>query len=96
MMKSITPSAATASFLAVILAGPVLAERGEGSYYDAPDFNELDINEDGTLDPGEVQGRTPLYGEWDRFDVNNDDRIERSEFAAFELRAEAPPQGSSQ
>lgn len=90
-MKSNIASAATGLFLVMILADPALAERGESSYYDRPSFSDLDVDRDGTLDKGEVQGRTPLYGQWNRFDVNNDDRIERSEFAAFELRPGAPP-----
>jgi len=79
--------------LALILALPwsAFADRGEASYYSPPTFSDLDFDANGVLDPGEVQGRTPLLGEWDRFDTNSDGLIEQSEFAAFETRQSEEP-----
>jgi len=74
--------------LALAAAHPALAARGEPSYYAPPTFGALDQNRDGLLDRGEVQGRTPLYGQFERFDANRDNRIEPIEFAAY--RAQEP------
>jgi hypothetical protein len=70
--------------LALTLAHPALAARGQPSYYVPPSFGDLDEDRNGSLDQGEVQGRSPLYGLWERFDANRDGLIEPSEFAAFE------------
>lgn len=76
------PFLVPALFLA--LTAPVSAERGQASWYVPPSFDDLDYDRSGVLEPGEVQGRTPLYGVWERYDSNADGRIDASEFSAFE------------
>lgn len=87
-MKAINMRVAGGLVLALVLAlvmiQPAVAARGEPSYYVIPSFSQLDLNGDGGLDRGEVQGRAPLYGQWSRFDENSDGLIEPAEFAAFE------------
>ncbi len=77
---------ALASAIAVMLAlsSVVNAQRGEPVYYEPPTFDELDIDNSGTLEPAEVQGRSPLAGQWERFDTNGDGAIDREEFTAFQ------------
>lgn len=86
-MKTSYVAIASGLVLASLMAGPAFAERGEKSYYSPPTFSDLDINRDGVLDRGEVQGRTPIYGEWGQYDYNKDNVLERSEFSAFEPRS---------
>ncbi len=88
-MKSTYRKVAAGLVLALILTQPAVAERGQSSYYAPPSFSDLDAARDGTLDKGEVQGRSPLYGQWDRFDTNRDGLIEPAEFAAFEVQEES-------
>ena len=83
-MKSIYMHAAGGLVLALVLTQPVLAERGQDSYYAPPSFSDLDVTRDAALDKGEVQGRSPLYGQWNRYDTDRDGLIEPAEFAAFE------------
>jgi hypothetical protein len=90
-MKSICTNVAGGLVLALAMASPALAERGEASYYAPPSFGDLDQDRNGFLDAGEVGGRTPLYGQWERFDTDRDGLIERSEFAAFEVDEAAMP-----
>lgn len=89
-MKATYGARAGVLVLASALIGPALAERGEPSYYSRPSFLELDVDADNVLSPGEVQGYTPLYSEWNRMDANGDGVLEPSEFAAFEV---VPPTG---
>ncbi len=89
-MKSTYTKVAGGLVLALILTQPAIAERGESSYYAPPSFNDLDVSRNGTLDKGEVQGRSPLYGQWDRFDMNLNGLIEPAEFAAFEVMDPLP------
>jgi hypothetical protein len=93
-MQTRTVAVAGGLALALVLTESALAQRGEDSYYRPPAFSDLDINRDGVLDRAEVQARTPMYGVWDRVDVNNDDLIDQSEFAAFEVEQPAPRDSS--
>lgn len=88
-MKSTCTNVAGGLVLALVLSQPALAARGQDSYYVPPSFSDLDVADIGVLDRGEVQGRSPLYGQWDRFDANRDGLIEPSEFAAFEAQEES-------
>jgi hypothetical protein len=88
-------SAPTALTCALVLAlaatDSALAERGEDSFYRPPTFGQLDFNADAVLDRGEVQGRSPLAGQWERFDTDRDGKISEAEFAAFESFAGPTP-----
>lgn len=77
---------------ALLLPLGAQAQRGEDVFYAPPSFEDLDDNNDRILDPGEVQGRSPLSGQWTRFDADNDGLINREEFAAFQ--AYDPPPGA--
>ena len=85
-MKSIYASVAGSLVLAVAMSHPAFAARGQPSYYVPPTFGDLDLDRNGSLDRGEVQGRSPLYGQWTSYDANRDGLIESSEFAAFEVQ----------
>jgi hypothetical protein len=96
-MKDQTKQANAASSLlaaavAAALAFPIAAnaERGEAVYYEPPEFTEMDIDDSGKLEPAEVQGRSPLAGQWDRFDTDGDGLIDPAEFKDFQAYVSAP------
>lgn len=74
----VTALAATVAF-----AVTVNAELGDPVYYEPADFAQLDIDKNGTLEPGEVQGVSPLARQRDRFDTGGDGVINTEEFSAF-------------
>jgi hypothetical protein len=80
---------AGATVLAMFLSDVAHAQRGEDSFYRPPTFADLDVDRNNILDRGEVQGRSPLSGQWARFDSNSDGKIDQMEFAVFE-RYEGP------
>jgi hypothetical protein len=49
-------------------------------------FSGLDKDRDGYLTKDDVQARPELSGQWDQVDTNRDQRIDRAEFSAFEVR----------
>jgi hypothetical protein len=49
-------------------------------------FGTLDVNRDGYLSKEEADRSESISGAWDRADRNDDGRIDRSEFSAFEVR----------
>jgi PRC-barrel domain len=55
-------------------------------------FSDLDADSDGYLSKEEASDRTVVTKQWDRIDMNQDDRIDQAEFAAFEAgHAKEPP-----
>ena len=52
----------------------------------ASSFKELDADSNGYLSKDEAAERTAVINQWDRIDKNQDDRIDRAEFAAFEAK----------
>lgn len=52
------------------------------------DFRALDRNEDGYISPQEAEQHEALATQWDEADQNQDDRLDRAEFAAFMARQE--------
>lgn len=49
-----------------------------------PSFSEIDADNDGYLTKSEVEDREQVASQWDQLDQNNDDKLDQSEFAAFE------------
>jgi len=49
-------------------------------------FSGLDKDRDGYLTKADVEARPELAGHWDQVDTNRDQRIDRAEFSAFEVR----------
>jgi len=90
MRKNAQHSQSSARALAIALATTVAlpvavnAERGDPVYYEPADFSQLDTDKNGTLEPGEVQGVSPLAGQWDRFDTDGDGLIDTEEFDVFQ------------
>jgi hypothetical protein len=59
-------------------------------------FWDIDANQDGAIDPDEVQGHWDVVERWTELDVDGNGKIEREEFAAFEQgttreKPETPP-----
>jgi hypothetical protein len=59
-------------------------------------FDRLDANNDGAIDPDEAQAHSDLAEKFDRVDTYGNDRITRSEFAAFEIGESGQQQSQSQ
>ena len=92
-LEPFVPAAVAAGLaLALVLPVTAVAQRGDPVYYEPESFAELDTNHDGKLEPAEVEGRSPLSGQWARFDTNGDGLIERNEFADFETYAGPTPE----
>mgnify|MGYP005757660939 CR=1 FL=1 len=47
-------------------------------------FGTLDVNRDGYLSKEEADKSARISGSWDSADSNNDGRVDRAEFSAFE------------
>lgn len=47
-------------------------------------FWDIDANQDGAIDPDEVQGHWDVVEHWVELDADGSGKIEREEFAAFE------------
>ena len=61
---------------------------------DIPGFGTLDVNRDGYLSKDEADRNDRISENWQQVDANEDGRIDRSEFAAFEVQespASTPP-----
>ena len=72
----------TGAFVAVVgFTGNSFA--GESAY-----FTQLDANRDGSLSMEEASVDPVLQSSWSDADANQDGRLERAEFSAFELKAQ--------
>jgi hypothetical protein len=49
-----------------------------------PSFSELDANSDGQISQDEAAGSQALQQHWQSADTNGDQKIDRTEFSAFE------------
>jgi hypothetical protein len=58
----------------------------QGSAPSGASFSGLDKDHDGYLTKADVQAQPELAGHWDQVDTNRDQRIDRAEFSAFEVR----------
>jgi hypothetical protein len=59
-------------------------------------FNRLDANNDGAIEPDEAEAHSGLAEKFDRVDTYSNDRITRSEFAAFEIEESDQQKSQSQ
>ncbi|WP_297527925.1 EF-hand domain-containing protein [Thiohalobacter sp.] len=66
--------------LALALAGTAHA----GPQGPMMDFNTLDADQDGHISRTEAEGHRSLTEQWQKLDVDGNDRIEPAEFSAFE------------
>jgi hypothetical protein len=64
-----------------VLADAVSAGSGQPG---SASFTALDQNSDNHISRDEAQQNQALRDEWQRIDTNNDQRIDRAEFSAFE------------
>jgi hypothetical protein len=83
-IKQRNPIIALGMAAALVLPFAAEAQRGEDVYYEPAEFDVMDLDENEMLEPGEVQGRSPLAGQWDRFDTDGDGLIDRQEFNDFQ------------
>lgn len=65
-------------------AGSLIA--GESEY-----FTQLDVDGDGTLSMEEASADPILKDSWANADANQDGKLERAEFSAFEMKAGNAP-----
>jgi hypothetical protein len=83
-------AAASSFVLALVLAGPAAAAgAGEkagqaGMSGEMPKFSDLDMDSDGNVTKQDLKDYTQILDKWDQIDANQDDQIDRAEFAAFE------------
>ncbi len=89
MMVSIGEADAAAAGVASTQGTP-----GQGSIQPVRTFNNIDSDNNGYLSKSELDQRDSLSKHWGEMDQNNDDRIDASEFAAFETTEMT--QGASQ
>lgn len=78
----------TALLLASLFSGAALAAGGG-------DFQTMDKNGDGYLSQDEVQGNSSLQSKWNDADLNDDGRLDQSEFSQFESTGSSGSGGSS-
>ena len=57
---------------------------GAGEMENKQAFEKLDVNKDGTISREEAANQQQLVESWKKYDTNTDDKIEYSEFSAFE------------
>lgn len=68
------------TFIMVILALPAMAGEKERAQY----FKQLDEDNNQVLDISEVEDNTPLLHDFPKIDKNGDNKLDMSEFSAFE------------
>jgi Ca2+-binding EF-hand superfamily protein len=70
---------------------PLGAYAAEGSSSAQDSFNQLDANQDGSINQQEAQGDQQLMDNWNQADANQDGQIDAAEFSAFYEAVEAAP-----
>lgn len=63
---------------------PISPHQGQVLEGVSPRFAYFDINGDGHISASEAAADPKLESAWSRLDQNNDDQLDRSEFAGFE------------
>lgn len=92
-MKRGIPFAALLAVSAGALAAGQTGTEGMAERHSQPPvYSEVDANQDGVVTRDEARSHPDLDARWDQLDMNRDDRLDRSEFARFEMRE--PPQAS--
>lgn len=76
-------------------AGGAASAEGQPQQKFQSSFWDIDANQDGAIDPDEVQGHWDVVERWIELDSDGNGKIEREEFAAFE-RGSAEQQQESQ
>jgi len=85
----------TAAVTAILVSGSALAEYGQSEEQitneieaaigaDAPNFDQLDSDQNGVITRNEVVTLTSLTDDWQDYDKNEDGQLNRAEFLAFE------------
>jgi hypothetical protein len=64
---------------------------GAGAQTAAAPFGTLDADRDGYVSKDEAKDRADLTAQWERADLNRDDRLDQAEFAAFETAEPMAP-----
>jgi hypothetical protein len=70
--------------VAVIALVPVGVSAAGSKSSDQAMFNKLDTNHDGYISKDEARSNKELTEDWKRADRNRDDKLDESEFSAFE------------
>lgn len=71
-------------------------EKGTQGGSGMPSFSTLDKDDDGYVRKQDVEDGSRVSQHWDRIDRNQDDRIDASEFAAFEMSEEGGRSGKQE
>jgi hypothetical protein len=69
--------------------GPEYTEKNPGGYRDQ--FKKMDVDKDGFLTRQDLVGprAKEMSKQWSKIDKNKDDKLNKSEFSAFETKAPA-------
>lgn len=77
--------------VATLVSGPVLAAgtgtgwSGQSSPTAAPDFTQLDTNQDGVVSESEAAASQHVQRHFAKVDANGNRELDRAEFSAFEF-----------
>ena len=89
MRSTVVMSAAGAFVLALAMAGPnVYADDQSMERSTSTSFNDMDKDRDGYLTKREAANSSHLVQQWEQADRDANQQIDRSEFSAFESKAQ--------
>lgn len=89
-LKHLAVATLAASLSGVAIAGDYKSEHGESMSKTAPDFSQLDNDNNGMVSRTELRNADAhvhtekLTEKWSELDTNQDGNLDRSEFARFE------------
>lgn len=93
-LKHLAVATLAASLSGIAVAGEDTAAHGGAMSKSAPDFSQLDSDNNGTISRSEVRNADSdthtgkLTEKWSELDTNRDSELDRSEFARFEATTE--------